>query len=280
MTVLAPYSNTKRKLNDAFPFNSTINKSNQDQYIKNDYASSAAPNFFNDYSILNISSDVSLKILIPICLYDIKKTSKQLYRMMLSLLKTNFWFYEMYFSYHFYNNSLELINFLYGNADVMSIYISNISVLSDKLCNNNNTIKRLPNYIQPRNEFENDNSEEMINNILKITDPNWRAEISSEQLFELLTQKSNSVIEWLLVPFFVNKIVNNSTNFFKYEFFEIYHEMVIFFSKQGKVDCLFDNLVYYYSKAIKQINPVADYYLFDEVEYAIFIDLFKKEFFN
>lgn len=219
-----------------------------------------------EFNIFNLPLDVSLKILTRISLNEIKKTSKNLYELVLSSLKNRV-FYQEYMIYHLHNNDLDLINFLYRNPEVMEIVVSNIEkfpVLKkfEQEAESNNFLY----YKKPQRDVDS-------TKIFKITDPKWNPEIRPDQLFKLLQKFREPLTEWLIIPYFVNKMVKDSENFFKFNFFEIYQDMLCCYVYESKNQSLFRNLSTYFSKAKGYLNPAEKHLVFDEVEYSNFIKL-------
>lgn len=217
-----------------------------------------------ELSIFSLPLDVSLKILSRISLREIKKTSKNLYQLVLCSLKKSRIFYQEYMSYHFHNNDLDLINFLYQNPEAMELVVSNI----EKYPEQKKVEAKNRNFLY----YKKSPADIDCTNIFKITDPKWNPKIRPEQLFKLLKKLREPLTEWLILPYFVNKMVNDSENFFKFNFFEIYQDMICV-AYESKNQNLFRNLSAYFSKAKCYLNSCEKYLIFDEVEYSNFIEL-------
>ncbi|OBA25323.1 hypothetical protein HANVADRAFT_53987, partial [Hanseniaspora valbyensis NRRL Y-1626] len=222
------------------------------------------------YNILNIPLDITLKIVLRVSLDVLRTSSKKLFQLTLISLQNNYNFYKEYITYHFSNDEFDLIHNLYNIPEFLTIFINNI----DNFFNEYIIDEDYGDYYLPKKTKSKNKSE------LNFQDTKWDPKISSYQIIIFLQNKNekNPVARWVFLPFFINKMHKNPTNFFKFTFFQIYKDLVIYFlQNDSSIDNLFTPLYSYYIMARDYTETKTGMLQLHTDDYARFVELFIKE---
>ncbi|XBW38421.1 hypothetical protein QEN19_004009 [Hanseniaspora menglaensis] len=244
--------------------NSSIEKSN----ITNLSSDLTLPESKINYSINTIPRDVALNILVQVNLSDIRKSSKEVYKMVLSTMKQNFSFFKKYFIFHFNNHELDLLYSFFEIEEFMNVFVAHQEILMQVF---KAGWSNRPFYEKPK-------AKKRSHPKFDIYSIDWNPKIEKNNLVRLLSYGNLEPINrWILAPFFINKLIRNPSNYFRFTFFEIYKYVLEYFlTEECKFD-LFASIYCFYAMTVSYVSKNNGSLTMSSDDYVKFIELFFKE---